>query len=184
MNFNFKYLDSCNVLPLINKLNLLTEQDWLEHNYRQIHAPAHSDTNTLEVVWDVDSLKTGNQGKIHNNFYKLNMQSFLDSIKDIYISNYGKGKIIRILITQLKPYSNIKPHRDFGQSLTEVKRTHIPLVTNPGVFFIVGDESIYMKQGEIWEINNAGKDHSVVNNTPHPRIHLIIDYLPNDINIS
>ena len=184
MSFNFKYLGICDVLPLLNKLQLFNEEEWQEHQYRQKQAPPHSLTNTLEIVWDKDSLQTGNQGKVHNNFYKLDMQSFLNHIKNTYISAYGKGKIIRILITRLKPHSNISPHLDHGTSLTKVKRTHIPLYTNPGVFFIVGDEAIHMKQGEIWEINNSNKNHAVVNNSPEPRLHLIIDYLPNDINIS
>jgi hypothetical protein len=177
-SFNFKLLGNCNVLPLLDKLNNLTEQDWQKHSHRQETFWAHKDTNTIEVVWDKDSLITGKQGKIHDYFYILDISSFLNQIKTSYINAYGNGDIIRILITRLKEKSIISPHIDTGDSLLNVKRTHIPLLTNPGTFFIVGDEAIQMQQGEIWEINNSGKSHAVINNTDKPRIHLIIDYLP------
>ena len=35
-----------------------------------------------------------------------------------------------------------------------------------------------MKEGEIWEINNNEKEHSVENNGNEDRIHLLIDFLP------
>ena len=41
---------------------------------------------------------------------------------------------------------------------------------------MVGDEIIQMKQGEIWEIDNANKVHSVNNDGNTDRIHLLIDY--------
>jgi hypothetical protein len=41
-----------------------------------------------------------------------------------------------------------------------------------------------MKEGEIWEINNNEKEHSVENNGNEDRIHLLIDFLPILINKS
>ena len=35
-----------------------------------------------------------------------------------------------------------------------------------------------MKEGEIWEINNNEKKHSVENDGTEDRIHLLIDFLP------
>jgi aspartyl/asparaginyl beta-hydroxylase (cupin superfamily) len=55
------------------------------------------------------------------------------------------------------------------------KRTHIPIITNSEVTFIVGGETKYLKEGEIWEIDNS-KEHSVNNNSNVDRIHLIMDY--------
>ena len=34
-----------------------------------------------------------------------------------------------------------------------------------------------MKEGEIWQINNSGKQHSVVNTSKLDRVHLIVDWL-------
>ena len=61
--------------------------------------------------------------------------------------------------------------------LKKSKRIHIPIVTNPECIFTVGDNSINMKVGEIWEMNNDKMQHSVHNNGDEDRIHLIIDWV-------
>jgi hypothetical protein len=152
----------------------LTGLDWNEHNIRQ-NLGVHRNTETLEVIWDFDSLQNNKIGKIHSNYYKLDMESFLEKMKPIYVSNYGEGYFIRVLIVKLKANTNIEPHVDNGYSLMTAKRTHIPIITNSKVTFTVNGETKYLKEGEIWEIDNS-KVHSVDNNSDEDRIHLIIDY--------
>jgi len=41
----------------------------------------------------------------------------------------------------------------------------------------VGEEKINLKKGEMWEINNSKKIHSVANNSKSNRVHLIIDWI-------
>jgi len=171
MSFNFKLCGNIDVADL--KDNLIG-MDWGEHTIRQ-SLGVHKNTETLEVIWDWQSLETDKIGKIHTNYYKLDMESFLEKIKPIYESNYGDGYFIRILLVKLKANSNIEPHIDGGYSLMTSKRTHIPIITNSEVTFIVGGETKYLKEGEIWEIDNS-KEHSVNNNSNVDRIHLIMDY--------
>ena len=57
------------------------------------------------------------------------------------------------------------------------RRIHIPLVTTDNVDFTVGGEQRAMREGELWEINNA-REHSVVNRGVERRVHLIIDWVP------
>jgi hypothetical protein len=171
MNFNFKMCGNVDVTHLKDNLNGL---DWSEHTIRQ-NLGVHKNTETLEVIWDWESLETDKIGKIHSNYYKLDMESFLEKIKPIYESNYGDGYFIRVLVVKLKASSNIEPHVDNGYSLMTAKRTHIPIITNSGVTFTVGDETKYLKEGEIWEIDNS-KVHSVDNNSDLDRVHLIMDY--------
>lgn len=172
MSFNFKMYGNIDVSDLKDGLNGL---DWNEHTIRQNSYEMHKDTQTLEVMWDLESLRTDKIGKIHSNYYKLNMTSFLEKIKPIYELNYGDGYFIRVLIVKLKANSNIEPHVDKGYSLMTAKRTHIPIITNPEVTFTVGGETKHLKEGEIWEIDNS-KEHSVDNNSDLDRIHLIMDY--------
>ena len=73
----------------------------------------------------------------------------------------------------------IDTHKDFGKQLESGHRIHIPVITNESVLFTIGNETINMKQGEIWEINNQ-EEHSVVNDSIFDRIHLIIDWIKND----
>lgn len=175
-NYNYKFVGNCDVSLLKNKINQLSEQDWLEHQLRQNVFEAHKHTNTLEVLWDVNSISNNTIGKVHNNFFKLNLELFLKQIEPLYQSIYGDGYFIRILITKLKSNTKIAPHIDGGNSLVNCKRTHIPILTSSECIFIVGEESKHMKEGEIWEINNGNKIHSVENNSNQDRIHMIIDY--------
>jgi hypothetical protein len=164
----------CGNIDVTQLKDNLTGLDWNEHNIRQ-NLGVHRNTETLEVIWDFDSLQTNKIGKIHSNYYKLDMESFLEKMKPIYESNYGEGYFIRVLIVKLKANTNIEPHVDNGYSLMTAKRTHIPIITNSKVTFTVNGETKYLKEGEIWEINNS-KVHSVDNNSDEDRIHLIIDY--------
>ena len=176
MNFNFKMYGNIDVSYLKNHLN---EMDWTEHTIRQNLYDMHKDTETLEVIWDIESLRTDKIGKIHSNYYKLNMESFIEKVKPIYETNCGDGYFVRILLVKLKANSNITPHVDTGDSLTNSKRTHIPIITNSDVTFTVGGETKHLKEGEIWEINNT-REHSVDNNSNIDRIHLLMDYKISD----
>ena len=55
-------------------------------------------------------------------------------------------------------------------------RIHLPLITNDEVIFDVGESSMKMAEGELWEINNR-REHAVANNSDNDRIHIILDYV-------
>ena len=67
----------------------------------------------------------------------------------------------------------ISTHVDVGMNFKLSNRIHI---TNDKCIFVVGNEGKQMKRGEIWEINNDMKPHSVHNSGTEDRIHLLIDY--------
>lgn len=78
----------------------------------------------------------------------------------------------RVIVTKLPPYSEIVPHRDDGGTALYYDRFHI--VLKEGGSFSVGDESVRMKDNEIWWFDNQ-KVHSVLNDSDGERIHLIVD---------
>jgi len=90
---------------------------------------------------------------------------------------YGKGFIIRAILVNLKSKSNIGKHIDNGESLSICHRIHIPIITNRDVFFKINKEVKNLKEGEMWEINNSEKIHSVINNSDKDRVHLIVDWV-------
>ena len=55
-------------------------------------------------------------------------------------------------------------------------RIHLPLVTNDGVKFNVGDTTKNLLPGELWEINNRHR-HTVKNNGTEDRVHMIMDFV-------
>lgn len=179
MSFNFKTYGNIDVVCLKDKLN---ELDWNEHKLRQSLFKAHQHTQTLEIMWDMESLNTNKISKIHPNYYKLNIESILKKLKPIYESNCGKGDFVRILLVKLRANSNITPHSDRWDSLENCNRTHIAIITNPNVTFTIDGEIKHLKEGEIWEIDNS-KEHSVDNNSDEDRVHLIIDWFTEPTNL-
>lgn len=53
-------------------------------------------------------------------------------------------------------------------------RIHIPVITNPGVLFTCGDETVHMAAGECW-VFDSFQWHRVENQGGAQRIHLVID---------
>jgi len=172
---NYTFLSKIDVSDLKNKIKELPNEIWDEHTLRQTLFEPHKHTQTLEIMWDMDSLQTNKIGKIHSNYYKLDMELFLSKIKPIYELNYGKGYFVRVLLVKLKSNTNIATHVDNGESLVNCKRTHIPIITNELISFTINNERKCLSEGEIWEIDNT-KEHSVDNNSDEDRIHLIVDY--------
>lgn len=175
MKNNYKFISNINVSDFKSKIIELPKNLWDEHTIRQTLFEPHKHTQTLEIMWDMESLQNNKIGKIHSNYYKLDMEFFLDKLKPIYEITYGKGYFVRVLLVKLKANTKISSHIDNGKSLINCKRTHIPIITNDLVTFTIDGETKNLKEGEVWEINNT-KEHSVDNNSNMDRIHLIIDY--------
>lgn len=176
--FDFKFLGNLDITLILKNLSTFTEEQWNEHNHRNADFRAHNQTNSLEILWDKNSLKTGLIGaKNKTNYKQLDFDYIRNLLQPIYEKHYGPGYFIRVLLPRLKPGGSIPIHKDNGKSLMEVKRTHIPLITNENILFKVGDTTKNLKAGEVWEINN-GREHAVNNNSDEYRIHLIVDYLP------
>jgi hypothetical protein len=53
-------------------------------------------------------------------------------------------------------------------------RIHIPVITNPGVLFTCGDETVHMAAGECW-LFDSFQWHRVENKGAEQRIHLVLD---------
>jgi hypothetical protein len=53
-------------------------------------------------------------------------------------------------------------------------RIHVPVVTNPGVVFTCGTQSVHMAAGECWAFDSFLL-HDVQNKGPQQRVHLVID---------
>ncbi|HEX6261046.1 MAG TPA: aspartyl/asparaginyl beta-hydroxylase domain-containing protein, partial [Woeseiaceae bacterium] len=92
------------------------------------------------------------------------------------IRENGSGYFIRTSLVRLKANSSIAEHMDMNFSLTHSHRVHLPIITNDQVLFTVGKETINMREGQLTEINNR-RMHSVHNNGPEDRVHLILDFV-------
>jgi hypothetical protein len=97
-------------------------------------------------------------------------------IKDL--EDFIDGKIGQCLLVKLKKNDLIGIHKDGGDYLMHSRRFHLPIITNDEISFTVNYETVIMKEGECWEINNA-KDHSAKNKSKNDRVQLIFDIIPN-----
>ena len=172
---NFQSLGSTvDIQALKAKLLELPAAAWLESD-RQTVFDIHYETQSIQLLADDMSHTEPQQGRFYRDF-----QTLLQPILDQLTAHFGThGTFVRILFAKLSPHSEIRPHVDKGYSLINCNRVHLPIATNPRVTVFVGGEGIHMKEGEIWEINNATV-HAVTNDSDEDRIHLIIDWTPNE----
>jgi hypothetical protein len=85
---------------------------------------------------------------------------------------------VRLLF--LPPGGVIREHADdifgFWHGLL---RLHLPIVTHPDVRFTIGGRQCVMAPGELW-YGDFSRTHSVVNESPVTRVHMVIDVVIND----
>ena len=87
------------------------------------------------------------------------------------------GVVLRAMVVRLPAAGRIAPHRDKHASFQRSHRLHVPLATNGRVRFLVDGVPWRLAEGRAYELDNQ-RTHSVLNNGPLPRDHLIFDYLP------
>lgn len=175
---DYNYLGEMNLDTLENLLNILPEIDWEANALRQSSFNVHQNTNTVFITNTA-------QTKPWNGIDPLNVSVSNQKIFDISypiikeLEERFDSKVARSMLIRLPAGKKILPHPDSGHYLMSVHRCHIPVKTNDAVMFTVNGNTINMKVGQGYEINNS-KWHRVENDGTTDRIHLLIDLIPND----
>lgn len=135
---------------LIEKLNHKYDYERLLSGYRSNH-PTNTDTyDTLEVF---------------NNGYTLNdpyVVEVCDSVMKVFDFNFA-------LFRYMPPRTTLSWHIDQD---CESDSYHIPILSNPGCFYIIGPWAIDMQQcGQLYKVKNDDF-HTFVNAGDTPRLHL------------
>jgi hypothetical protein len=89
------------------------------------------------------------------------------------------GEVIRAVAAGLTAGGSIKAHMDVHPSFHVAHRIHVPITTNPKVWFTINGRPYQFEVGQAYEVNNQ-KQHSVVNRGAEDRITFIFDYIPPD----
>jgi hypothetical protein len=187
MNFddNFRRIGGANVEPIRALVASLEEADWDSQSVRQQRYEVHRDTQTIPLVHDYDFRHTNPTrhpaletfGPVIRPILAITADFFDTSEKGLELTKkYGVGYFIRANLVRLAADGAIDEHRDGNFSLTHAHRVHVPIITNDRVLFNVGQETLCLPEGEIYEINNR-RLHSVHNGGDAARIHLILDYV-------
>jgi Aspartyl/Asparaginyl beta-hydroxylase len=90
------------------------------------------------------------------------------------VTALGATRLGRCMINRVVPGGRIFPHADSPWHASYWDRYHLVLQSRPGNTFRCADETIWMREGEIWWFQNA-LEHEVINNSDADRIHLVID---------
>jgi len=162
--------------------------------------PILSALKVNEDLWDMNTLRTSHPDTPHKDVSDIWLwfndlsDNVADAIDDVQTRPYEgwwrlpqvrplvfdlmrfveATQIGRCVITKLPAGKVISPHVDQGTPATFYTRFQIALQSAAGCNFIIEDEQVNFKQGEVWMINNKA-EHSVVNNSAEDRIALIVD---------
>lgn len=162
------------IIKIINDNNL----DWDAYTERQNKwGTEHLHTKTIPIIFD-KSFDFNHLKIIPAEHYHLFVDELSKIEEQVKLNTGENGKIMRAILVKLTAGKSIRPHVDMvGFSLVVCRRIHIPIQTNDECYFTVGDDKRNLKLGELWEINNDKKMHSVENFGDTDRIHLIVDWV-------
>ena len=155
--------------------------EWKIDTSRQDNNYTHSNTNMYQICYTDYDWSPGSS-IVTNQVNNLKTPKAIKELLDIYnkLEYYYEGKIIRCEIVKMLKNTKIPKHVDGGPLLYYSRRVHVPVITNEKITFTVMDNTIHMKRGGWYEINNQ-LPHSVNNETDIDRVHIIIDVLPDNM---
>lgn len=145
----------------------------------------HINKSIYSGEWSAISLRSMD-GSESNIYAGIGDESFSDTpllqkltyIKEIVEGFKCEKEAIRFM--KLSSGANISEHTDAGLSFSDgAVRVHIPIETDERVKFFVNGNLIQMAGGETYYID-AGKKHSVINESDRDRIHLVLDLKVNE----
>lgn len=172
----YKTIGNFDISTIKEEVLNLTEEDWnLDVTRQTIFKGVHAKTQCYFIM----GFPLDWEGRGYPSERKTANDRLYDAVKVIIdnLETHFKGRVGRAIFTKLVPGGNIPKHRDGGYYLMNSHRCHVPIITNENVLFHLQHETINMKAGTCYEINNYGS-HAVDNNSEEYRIHMIIDIIP------
>lgn len=103
-------------------------------------------------------------------------RGLLQPVMDAAIAAYGFADpaFPKAMLARLEAGQKIDLHRDGAGSNLRTHKIHVPLITNPGAFFLCGPNRHHLGYGHAWEVNNIAP-HGGVNEGDADRIHFIFE---------
>lgn len=187
MNFdgNFSYIGNVATGELKELVRQRTEAEWNELSVRHQRYEVHRNTRMIGLVYDPDFRHSHPTRLPTLAVFEKALRPALAITAEHFensetgtdlVQRFGLGYFIRATLVRLAAGHGIAEHQDLNFSLTHSHRVHLPVITNDAVRFTVGGETINMREGDIWEINNR-RLHSVHNDGDEDRVHLILDFV-------
>jgi L-proline cis-4-hydroxylase len=103
----------------------------------------------------------------------------LGYVEELMTGNFDLTGLRFARLTRLAPGTVVLPHRDYVELESDLVRIHVPLQTAPEAY-ASEEETVYrMGQGEVWFLD-ATRAHSIGNFATRNRIHLLLDFQPQE----
>ena len=149
---------------------------WDLNPYRQNRHQVHRQTRSIIFEWIPDDWQPGQRPLVQHTEHATALAKPVYACAEKLNAHY-RGKIVRLMLTELGPRAKITPHKDGGAGVVLVHRLHLPVVSNPNVKFFIDQIPHYLEPGAAYEFDNT-RLHAVDNDSDSPRVHLMCDILP------
>jgi Aspartyl/Asparaginyl beta-hydroxylase len=162
---------------LAQDLVALSASEWVDHFL----------TDRYEGDWDVIPLRgdAAAEHPVRMIVTTPGVKAFKDApalaacpyLREVIASFAAEVRGVRLL--RLTPGSRIKEHTDHEYTADDgTLRIHIPVVTNPGVVFLLNGTRVVMEAGTAWVLR-LNDPHSVANDGATDRVHMLADLTMN-----
>jgi uncharacterized protein (TIGR03032 family) len=148
---------------LAEEIARFAESDWRPHPEGH---PGNSALPLVSVGGDPDD--DGVKGVMRPTAH-LERAPYLRQVLAALRAPIGRTRLMR-----LDGHAEATPHVDTNYYWMRRARVHVPIVTDPAVRFLCGDEAVHMAAGETW-VFDTWRRHNVINPNPTQRIHLVSD---------
>ena len=165
--------------PLLAELDAESEM-WLADTSRQHKVRCQRNTQNIFLRAPKKPLPPG--AKNANDVHESRLMraaakfpralAFCESMADEWGADLGRATLVALL-----PRSRVFPHVDMGDYYRIRDRLHLVLRSPEGSPLSAEEETVTMREGELWVFNNKVK-HWADNPSEQPRVHLIFDLLP------
>lgn len=163
------------VARLTERVRNIEESAWTADNRRQDEYEVHAQTQSIILVFFTGWPQVRVE---HASGWDAFGEVTVPVMEHLVAKHFPPGgMVLRAVLARLLPGCQIDAHLDSHASFSVAHRIHVPLLTNPEVEFIVGDERIVTRPAHAFELNNK-MVHSVANRGTSARVHLIFDYAP------
>jgi hypothetical protein len=147
---------------LSREVSALPRSAWMEH-------PAQYDGNTaVPLVSPGGMISDEASGPMAPTRW-LGQCPYVRDIMGALNSTWGRSRLMG-----LAPGASVPEHVDIHYYWRTHLRIHIPVVTNPEVWFTCAGETVHMQAGECWILDSFYR-HSVENGGYDTRVHLVLD---------
>ncbi len=169
-------IDTSSFLQELNDASHLWEVD--TSRQRKVQCQRHTQNIFLRAA--VKPLPQGakNANDVHESRLMKYSRKFPETISFCErVAEDRGGSLGRATLVALRSQSRVYPHVDTGEYYAIRDRYHLVLVSPHGSKLTANDETVVMREGELWVFNNKVR-HSAENEFDQSRVHLIFDILP------